>query len=121
MNTEEESKCCLDTNEIPEEYFKGKQCITETESFSHICLLEEVLKTTLYGLNNLRGDTIHLCNRSLRYAAYRVFTWLVHNRLGQGVRKVIPSSAIWAIRNAFLESDNTPYVPYQEVRDELNA
>ena len=118
MDTEEENKCCF---EIPEEYFKGKQCITETGSFSHICLLEEVLKTTLYGLNNLRGDTIHLCNRSLRYAAYRMFTWWVHNRLGRGVRKVIPSCAIWDIRNAFPESDNTHYVPYQEVRDELDA
>ena len=37
----------------------------------HECgLLGEVLKTTLRGLNNLKGDEINICNRSLRYAGY---------------------------------------------------
>ena len=121
METEEESKCCRETNEVPDAYFDGQQCIAESDRFSQVCLLEEVLKTTLYGLNNLRGDKINVCNRSLRYAAYRMFTWWVHNRLGRGVRKVIPSCAIWAIRDAYPETDDIKYVPFQEVRDELFA
>ena len=58
--------------------------------------------------------------RSMRYAAYRQFTWWVHNRLGGGVRKVIPSCAIWAIRDTYPKISNN-YVPFQESRDEINA
>ena len=57
--------------------------------------------------------------RSMRYAAYRQFTWWVHNRLGGGVRKVIPSCAIWAIRN-YPEISNKN-APFQEARDKINA
>ena len=79
------------------------------------------VKTVLHMLNNMRGDDINIHNRSLRYAGYRQYTWWVHNRLGRGVRKAISSCAIWAIRDAYPELDNLTYVPFQEVRDELNA
>ena len=75
-----------------------------------------MLKATLGGLNNLRGDQMMVENRSLRYAAYRIFTWWVHNRLGKGVRKVIPSCAVWTIRDTFPEESGI-YVPFQEVKD----
>ena len=74
----------------------------------------------LYMLNNIRGDTINVRNASMRYAGYRQYTWWVHNHLGKGVRKVIPSCAIWAIRDVYPEQ-NKCYVPYHEARDELNA
>lgn len=121
MDTEVECKCCRDSDEVPDDYFGGKQCINETEHFKQVCLTREVLRATLNGLNNTRGDRINVCNRSLRYAGYRMFTWWVHNRLGRGVRKVIPSCAIWAIRNAYPEADNMHYVPFQEAKDEMNA
>ena len=35
-----------------------------------------------------------ICSRFLRYVAYRQFCWLVHERLGRGVRRVIPSSVV---------------------------
>ena len=31
MESEEESKCCKQSDEIPEDYFGGKVCITENE------------------------------------------------------------------------------------------
>ena len=43
--------------------------------------------------------------RTLRLAAYRQFTWWVHTRLGKAVRKVIPSCAVWSIRDAFPEAN----------------
>ena len=80
----------------------------------------EVLRTTPHALNNLRGDNIIISNKSFRYDGYRQYTWWVHNRLGRGMRKVISSCAIWAIRNAYPESDDYRYLLFQEVRDEIN-
>lgn len=115
MNTHEESLCCKD--EVPQEYFELKECIIENEDFKVVCLNEAVLKTTLNMLNNLRGNKIEYGNISLRYAAYRQFTWWIHNRLGKGVRRVIPSCAIWAIRETYPDQNNI-YIPFQEAREE---
>ena len=71
-------------------------------------------------LNNVRGDGINASNQSMRYAGYRQYTWWVHNRLGKGVRKVIPTCAIWAIRDAYPEPSKG-YVPFKEGKDEINA
>ena len=121
METEEESKCCREAGEVPDDYFSNLVCITENGNFGAVCLQREVLKTVLRMLNNMRGDNINISNRSLRYAGYRQYTWWVHNRLGRGVRKVIPSCAIWAIRDAYPEIGNLRYAPFQEARDEMNA
>ena len=121
METKDESKCCREDGEVPEFYCNGKVCITENESFGAVCIQREVLKTVLHMLNNMRGDDIYIHNRSLRYAGYRQYTWWVHNRLDRGVCKAIPSCAIWAIRDAYPELGNLTYVPFQEVRDEMNA
>ena len=98
-------KCCQEGNEEINVSLRRK------------ALLREVLKTTLRGLNHFRGDEINICNRSLRYVGYRMFTWWVHNRLGRGVRKVIPACAIWAIRDAYPDSNKVHYLPFQEMRD----
>ena len=46
----------------------------------------------------------YLC-RSLRYAAYRQFTWWVHGYLGKSIRRVIPSRAVRKIRAEFPAQD----------------
>ena len=53
-------------------------------------------------------------------AGYRQYTRCVHNHLGKGVRKVIPSCTIWAIRDVYPEQ-NKCYVRYHEARDAINA
>ena len=70
-------------------------------------------------LNNLRGDKLVYNNNSFRYAAYRQFTWWIHNRLGKGVRRVIPSCAIWAIRDLYPDK-NAEYIPFREATEEEN-
>ena len=117
METENESICCKE--QVPGDFF-AEECVTLGANFAAVCLHREVLRATLSGLNNLRGDVINFENRSMLYAAYRIFTWWVHNRLGRGVRKVIPSCAIWVIRNTFPEA-NMIYVPFQEATDEITA
>ena len=75
----------------------------------------KVLKTALSALNNMRGDRININNQSLRYAGYRQFTWWIYNRLGNGVRKIIPSCAIWEIRNHYPELDRQ-YAPSKRLK-----
>ena len=93
------------------------QCITEREDFAAVCLNGAVLRTTLSMLNNLRGENLSYENNALRYAAYRQFTWWVHNRLGKGVRRVIPSCAIWAIRDKYPQENNL-YESFRESSEE---
>ncbi|XP_044180558.1 uncharacterized protein LOC122961799 [Acropora millepora] len=56
-----------------------------------------------------------------RYAAYRQFTWWVHDRLGKYVRRVIPACVVKEIRAAFPDSQGnytgfrTPDESYSEV------
>lgn len=45
--------------------------------------------------------------RTFRYAAYRQFTWFLYAKLGRGVRRVIPSCVVTAIRQKFPESDGS--------------
>ena len=47
-----------------------------------------------------------ICFRSYRYAGYEQYTWWIYNRFGKGMRKVIPSCAIWALRNSFLSENH---------------
>ena len=75
------------------------------------------MKNVLSALNQLRGDKLEIVNKSMRYAGYKQFIWWIYNFLGKGNRKVIPSCAIWAIRNKRPSKDKK-YVPFMENLDE---
>ena len=91
----------------------GKGCITENDEIRTVCLNREVLKTKLFMLSNMRGDEINIQN------SYRQYTWWIHNCLGRGVRKIIPSYAIWAIRDLYPEAGQNMYIPFHETRHEI--
>lgn len=55
--------------------------------------------------------------RSLRWAAYRQFTWWIHGYLGRRVRRVIPACAVSKIRKTFPAPDGQ-YEPYASDVDE---
>ena len=80
METETESICCK--GEVTGEFF-DEDCISLNNNFASVFLHREVLKATLGGLNNLRGDRMNIETRSLRYAAYRLFTWWASADLGK--------------------------------------
>ena len=91
MESEIESFCCRNTNEAPDNYFKGHKCITESEGFKMVFLSKPVLDTALPVFNNFRGDSIeNIDNKSYRFADYKQYIFWVYNCLGKGVRKVIP-------------------------------
>ena len=54
---------------------------------------------------------------SYRFAGYKQFSWWIHNRLGKGVRKVIPSCTLWSIREKYASADGS-YIPFKESRDD---
>ena len=102
METEIENFCCRDTNVAPDNYFEGHKHITESEGFKMVCLSKPVLDTALSVFNHFRGDSIeNIDNKSHRFAGYKQYIFWVYNYLGKGVRKVIPSCAVWKIRNEF--------------------
>ncbi|XP_057308898.1 P2X purinoceptor 7-like [Hydractinia symbiolongicarpus] len=113
METDTESVCCVESNEIPDEFFQGHKCVTEAADFQVVVLTKAVLETALSALHDLRGDTLELKNESYRYAGYKQFTWWIHSRLGKGVRRVIPSCVVWAIRRKYPAEDEK-YVLFKE-------
>ena len=90
-------------------------CITESKDFETLCTNKTVLENVLVGLHEARDKYLeeNTSNRSFRYAAYRQFIRWVFKRLSKGNRRVIPSRALWKIREHFPEPDEE-YVEYSE-------
>ncbi|PFX27532.1 P2X purinoceptor 7-like [Stylophora pistillata] len=108
MLTEFESICSKEPAFLSK-LIEGLSCITEHGSFLSVCLNRDVLWTALVSLHDRESavlpDRLQVCNRSLRYAAYRQFTWWVHGYLGKNIRRVIPSCTVKKIRAEFPAQD----------------
>ena len=79
-----------------------------------VCLEKPVLHASLSALNHLRGDSMEILgSSSYRFAGFKQYTFCVHNCLGKGARKVIPSCSVWKIRNEY-KADNDVYVPFKD-------
>ena len=67
-----------------------------------------------------KGECDILCLwlfKSYRFAGYKQFSWWIHNRLGKGVRRIIPSCALWSICQKS-PSANGSYIPFKESHDD---
>ena len=124
METERESLCCLDTNEIPDDYFEGN-CITESEGFESVCLSRHGLKAAIRAKkyykekNNPKKSKPDepkkpITNVTFRYAGYRQFVFWVYDDLKKGERKIIPSCVVWSIRERFPKSENEKWTNYKQ-------
>ena len=124
MSSSIECQCCREMESAVKRIAENENycCITDHEQFKIVCY------TALVMMNTVRGDPISLplpnryviavrlplcanvlyaCTcRSYRLAAYRQFIYWTHSRLGKGIRKVIPSCIVLAIRQEFPEADN---------------
>ena len=108
--------CCLEVNALNSKFdTKSISCIIQSKEFEMLCTSEIVLKTVLTGIHETRGDHLedNFSNRSLSYVAYKQCIWWVFKNLGKRNRRVIPSWALWKIRERFLEP-NADYVNYSE-------
>ena len=108
-----ENVCCRNPKILPDEKFAGCICITETCSFSSICLNKDVLEVALEGWNDIRGDNKDYKNENYRFIAYRQFIWWCHGHMGKNNRTPLPNCVLRKIREVFLDPNNY-YVPYCE-------
>ena len=108
MGTSVESVCCQERYEIVDDRFKGEKCITLNAEFQQICLNEVFLRVTPVGYNDVKNHNKNgkFNNKNYRFAAYKIFTWWIHNRLGKGIRRSLPSCAVWRIRDQFPDENN---------------
>ena len=93
MGTSTESICCREIAEITSDRFEGHQCLTLTKEFGEICLIESVMNVTLVGYNNIKHNNRSgtFINKNLRFASYKLFIRCIHNKLGKGIRRSLPS------------------------------
>ena len=108
--------CCQEVNAVNGIFHNEQvQCAAMCEEFKTLCLNKVVLKNVLTGLHETKGDPVEdkLLNQSLRYAAYKQFIWWEFRKLGKGNRRVIPSWALWKIRELYPEAYGN-YVTYLE-------
>ena len=67
-----------------------------------------------------KGECDILCLslfRLYRFAGHKQFSWWIHNRLGKGVRKVIPSCTLWSIREKYPSADGS-YMSFKESHED---
>ena len=82
--------------------------------------LNLLLYYTCRAIKLTKGEYDMLCLslfRSYRFAGYKHFLWWIHNQLGKGVRKVIPSCTLWSIREKYPSADGS-YIPFKESRED---
>eukprot|EP00111_Clytia_hemisphaerica_P007238 TCONS_00021017-protein len=96
--------CCNEVAALNEKFDQGDfQCIIDSPQFPKMCL-DETNRDLLEEIPS---------NRSLRYAAYRKFSWWVFKRLGKNNRRVIPSCVLSKIRSTFPDPEGK-YTKYKE-------
>ena len=73
--------CCQEVASLNSKFEKSNiVCIIDSPEFSTLCLNEYVLQIVLTGLHVSIGDYLEneCTNGSLRYAAYKQFTWWIY-------------------------------------------
>ena len=102
MDLPVENICCQDA-----------KCITTYDHFHLLCLNHPVLTTAIHSRCDIRADPIDYSPASYRKAGYRQFILWQDGYLGRGNRRVIPSCAVWAIRDWYPAPDGH-YMGFKE-------
>jgi hypothetical protein len=78
-------------------------CITQHPDFEATVLCQSVLTVSIRMRNNLRRTSQRepFTHDLLRHQAYTQFSMWVHNKLGRGVRRVVPACAVHLVHKAY--------------------
>ncbi|XP_068735788.1 uncharacterized protein [Montipora capricornis] len=121
MPTANECYCCQELEELNQKVDEsGVTCITSHNKFRIVCLDTDVLQTALVAIQHARLNPIPdpIGNKTWRLAAYRQFTWWVHDVLGKKRRRVIPACVVKTIRKE-LPEESDAYTGFREADLEL--
>ena len=102
MPSPDENKCC-----------RQRPCVTQQPAFENIVLDREALSVAIVGRTDVLVDRSDFSNEGYRFAAYRQFILWQNGYLGRGNRRVVPSCAIWAIRDKYPSHDGV-YTGFKE-------
>lgn len=99
---------CLKCRDMPKQVERiccgspANHCQSQSLNFQLLFLDESVLTLAqMYRQDDLALPQEKDYNKGKRHAAYYQFVMWHHGRLGVGVRKVIPSCCVWAIREKY--------------------
>ena len=85
------------------------------QAFEIIALDPHVLQVANFYRHDVLAMDVEYDHRAKRHSAYRQFALWHHGRLGQGVRRIIPSCVVWRIRDTYPSPNGqyTGFVPYR--------
>ena len=102
MGNPTENVCC-----------QKRKCITKYEEFFSLCVNHMVLTLGILDSADTRADPVDYSPAKYRKIAYRHYILWNYGYLGRGVRRVIPSCVVWAIRHWY-PSPTGVYMGFRE-------
>ncbi|XP_078594339.1 uncharacterized protein LOC144872105 [Branchiostoma floridae x Branchiostoma japonicum] len=124
MTTVRECVCCHDLTEAETKgvgQWDGIHCLRDHPDFSAVVLNKAVLDAALNFRVDIKLEPLRdqYPPRTYRLQAYRQCTAWLHQRLGRKIRRVLPSCAVWAIREAYPEPAGGNYRGFLDADDEI--
>ena len=99
-------RCREMANAVERVCCKSRPCISTTDAFHDTCLNRNVLTVAILDSNDFYNDDAEMSPNNYRKAAYRQCILYRHGYLGRGNRKVVPSCALWKIRDTYPSPDD---------------